>query len=228
MNNENLEFLAESLKYLGFGENSPLSEQLAEYIALELKSFQLEAEVFLDEGNKLEATLSFRRSEQLEMYFFNKYEARLRSGTDPDLYRVQTFYIYKGAGITVKEAFNLLEGRAVNKGLKNIEGQKYNAWMQLNFGERDECNNNEVTQFRPQYGYNLERMLEKYPIREWNESKQKAGLIKSLRKGNRQLVTFDKPAKTERMLIEANPRFKTINIYPVKSKQPVRQNDPAE
>ncbi len=223
MNNENFEFLQDCMKYLGFGDKLFLNQELAEYITQELNTFQLETEAIFGEDKKLEATLYFRRSEQLEMYFFNKYEARLRSGTDPNIYRVQTFYIHKGTGVTLKEAFNLLEGRAVNKNMTSLEGQKYNAWIQLNFAEKDQCNNYKVIQFRPQYGYDLERSLDKYPIRELNDSELRASLLRSLRKGNQHFVIFDKATKTERMAIEANPALRTINIYPARSNQPIRQ-----
>src|SRR5450631_1727178 len=137
MNNENLEFLQESLKYLGFGEKQYLNQQLSEQIALAPKSFELDLEAFFDAEHKLEVTLYFRRSDQLDMYFFNKYEARLRSGEDPELDRAHTFYISKGTGVTLRESFNLLQGRAVNKNLYNMDGMKYNAWIQLDFGEKD-------------------------------------------------------------------------------------------
>lgn len=225
MNNENLDFLNECLKYLGFGDKLFLHQELAEYITREAIAFELQTEVIFEESKKLEVTLHFRRSEQFETYFFHKYQARLRSGIDSDLYRVQTFYITKERGVTLKEAFNLLEGRAVNKNLINFDGQKYNAWLQLNFAEKDSHDNYKVTQFRPQYGYDLERTLERYPIRQLQDAELKAALLRSLRKGNRHLVNFDKPTKSERMSVEANPALRTINIYPVRSCQPARQND---
>jgi hypothetical protein len=52
------------------------------------------------------------------MYFFNKYDASLQA---KDM--AQTFYINKGSGITAKEAYNLMEGRAVHKELENKEGE---------------------------------------------------------------------------------------------------------
>lgn len=215
MNNENLEFLQDSLKYLGFGEKLLLNDQLEQWIEKESKEFQLEIEAFFDEDHKLEVTLYFRRSDQLDMYFFNKYEARLRSTDEPANDRAQIFYISKGTGVTLKEAYNLLQGRAVNKDLTNAEGQKYNAWIQLNFGEKDQYNNYKVKQYRSQYGYDLEKTLEKYPIREFKNEEWKAALVKSLKRGNLHTVSFEKPNKTEKMLIEANPQYKTINIYPV-------------
>ena len=38
-------------------------------------------------------------------------------------------------------------------------------------------------------------------------------LIRSLEKGNLQAVTFERNGKDERMFVEANPKFKTLNIY---------------
>jgi len=215
MNSENLSFLQDSLKYLGFGENSLLNEQLEQEISKEPKEFKLYTEAFYDEDLKLEAALYFRRSDQQDMYFFNKYDALLRRIGEEDKDRRQTFYISKGTGVTFKEAFNLLQGRAVNKDLTNIEGEKYNAWIQLNFEEQDLHHNYKVKQYRAQYGYDLEKTLAKYPIRELQNEEIKSMLIRSLRRGNLHLVSFTKANKTEKMFIESNPQFKTINIYPI-------------
>jgi hypothetical protein len=230
MNNENLEFLQSSLKYLGFGEKLLLNQQLTEQVAAEPKEFKLETAAFFDEDHKMEVTLHFRRSDQLDMYFFNKYDARLSSGEDTEPERAQTFYINKGWGITLREAYNLLQGRAVNKDLVSMEGQKYNAWIQLNMEEKDQHNNYKVKQFRAQYGYDLEKTLENYPIRELKNAMLKANLIRALRKGNRHPVSFDKSGKIEKMFIEANPQYKTINIQSAVNraarKGPLKQ-DPA-
>ena len=213
MNNDNLQFLQDSLKYLGFGTKLHLNDLLEERIEKEPKEFQLETEAFFEEDYKLEAILYFRRGNQGEMYFFNKYTASLIPAHDPENSRTQTFYISKGTGVTFKEAYNLLQGRSVNKDLINAEGQKYNAWIQLNFEEKDLHDNYKVKQYRVQYGYDLEKTLQKYPIAEMKQEELRAGLIRSLKKGNQHTVSFEKTNKTEKMLIEANPQYKTINIY---------------
>jgi hypothetical protein len=214
MNKENVQFLYESLKYLGFGEHFIYNGQLEEAISKDPKDFSIFSEAYFDEGCKLETTLFFRRSDQTDMYFFNKYDAVLVDEAHPEELKRHTFYINKGNGVTMKEAFNLLQGRSVNKDLTNFEGERYNAWLQLNFEEKDLNNNFKMRQYRRQYGFNLEKTLDNYPIKELQHEEMKAGLLKSLRRGNLQLVTFVKAQKTERMYIEANPRFKTINIYP--------------
>jgi hypothetical protein len=47
----------------------------------------------------------------------------------------------------------------------------------------------------------------------------KATLLTALQRGDLHPVTFVKIRKTEKMLIEANPPFKTINIYPAVDSQ---------
>ena len=224
MKQENLSFLYDNLKYLGFGEGGLLYDQLQEAIEKGAEEFQLYTEAFFEEDTKLEACLYFRNSTQHGMCFFNKYDALLRYSDQPDRDKGQTFYINKGSGATFKEAFNLLSGRAVNKDLVSLEGEKYNAWIQINFEELDTHNNHKMKQYRSQYGYDLERTLEKYPIRELQNEETKTILIRSLKRGNVQLVNFVKANKTEKMFIEANPRFKTINIHPVATRAPQKNN----
>ena len=213
MKEDNLPFLRDSIRYLGFGEGSVLNEQVEKEIQKGVTEFQLRTEAHFDEWSRIEAILHFRRSEQSDMYFFNKYEATLLYD-NPIHNRSQTFYIYKGKGVTFKEAFNLLQGRSVNKNLTDSDGEKYNAWLKLSFGERTPNDTNYRTrQFRDQYGYNLEEVLNNYPIRELQNDQLKTSLIQSLKKGNIHLVTFAKASKIEKMYVEACPEFKTIIIY---------------
>ncbi|MDR3716877.1 MAG: hypothetical protein P4L51_29055 [Puia sp.] len=213
MNTENFAFLSENIKYLGFESKLMQTERLAEQIEKGVKEFQLDAEAFFDDCTRLEAVLHFRKSDQSDLYFFNKYEVRLTNTEDPDQDKAQTFYINKGTGVTCKEAFNLLQGRYVYKELTNQEGQKYNAWIQLNFEEKDHNNNYKYRHYTEKYGYDLEKTLERYPIKELHPEGNRALLIRSLQRGNLQPVTFERNGRAEKMFIEANARYKTINLY---------------
>ena len=213
MTNNNLSLLQENLRYLGFGEALPFNDQLENEVVKGQKEFHLITEANFDEWSKLEATLYFRKSDQQDMYFLTKYTATLCYIENPDLNKTQTFYIFKGAGVTLKEAFNLLQGRAVNKDLIDNDGEKYNAWIQLDFSSKTMMDNYKIRKFRPQYGYDLEKLLSTYPIKELGTEKLKLNLIRSLKKGNIHPVTFAKTHKTEKMFIEACPQFKTIGIY---------------
>jgi len=176
--------------------------------------FQLKTAACFDEWSTIQATLYFRRSDNYDIYYFNRYDALLMYDSDPKRNRMQTFYISKGRGVTLKEAFNLLHGRAVYKNLLDSDGLEYNAWLQLSFCERTANNTNyKIRQFGHQYGYDLEKVLANYPIKELEDEQLKQNLLYSLRKGNIHTVTFTKSNKTEKMYIQACPEYKTIIIH---------------
>jgi hypothetical protein len=227
MNTENLEFLQDNMKYLGFGEKLQLNKQLEEQMGKEPKEFQLKTQASFSESDKLDAVLHFRRSDQSGLYFFNKYDAHLKNQNDPSMDRSQTFYINKGSGVTLKEAFNLLQGRAVNKDLTNKDGQKYNAWMQLNFKEKDPWDNYKINKYTQNYGFNLERQLGKVPVEEASPTHAKYNeILKSLKKGN--LVEVH--SQGEKFYISANPPKGQVELFdanknPIEVKRQPRQGE---
>ncbi len=209
MNEKNLEFLKDGLKYLGFGEG--LNDKLTSEVKTLKPEFQINTQNEYGK-DKISYTLDFKKSDQSDMYFFNKYTATIKGEENsPD--KSQVFLINKNAGITAKEAYNLLNGRSVNKDLTNSEGQKFNAWLQLDPSQKDDRGNSKFRQFHSGYGYNLEAQLAKHPIKEFSDQLSKERLMQSLERGNIHQVTFVKGDKEDKMFIEANPQFKTLNIY---------------
>ena len=225
MNKENLLFLKDALKNLGFDADGSLNDQLEQSVSRSLKEFQIYTETIFEEDSKMEACLYFRRAGEHDLYFFNKYDALLRYPDRPGSHRVQIFFINKGRGITFKEAFNLLSGRAVYKeDLMSLDGEKYKAWLELKLEEEKRGEYYGVRQYRDRYGYNLEKVLEKYSIQELQQENTKMALTQSLKGGDKILVTFNTVSGKRLMNIEANPRYKTINIYPSPTK-PSQQKD---
>lgn len=159
MNAKNLEFLKEGIKYLGFGEG--LNNKLTDELKSQKSEFQLRTENQYGK-DKVSYTLDFRKSDQSDMYFFNKYTASLQGqGNGQD--KSQTFFIKKNSGVTAKEAYNLLNGRAVNKDLTNQEGQKYNAWLQIDWNQKDNNGNHKFKMIHEAYGFKLDDVLSKHP-----------------------------------------------------------------
>ena len=95
--------------------------------------FQLKIETEFNK-DKIGAELHLKKSDTNDMYFFNRYDATLEKANKEQL--SQTIYLNKGQGITMKETYNLLNGRAVNTDLINKAGEKYNAWIQLDLERR--------------------------------------------------------------------------------------------
>jgi hypothetical protein len=208
MNNENLQYLSDNIKYMGFGENH--KADLEKSMVEGKTEFQL---VHRAEINKkpFEATMNFRKSDTSDMYFFNNYHASLEKSNGEKA--EQTFYLNKGKGVTGKEAFNLLDGRAVHKDLVTKEGQPYKAWIQLDPSSKDKNNNFEVKQFHENYGFDLKTAVEKFAIAELKDPEKEKVLMQSLQKGNVQSVTIEKDGSSHKMFIEANPQYKNVTLY---------------
>ncbi len=209
MNQKNFEYLRDQVKYTGFGEG--LENDLRKKIQEGNAEFKLHYQT--QHGNdRVNATLNFSQSKQSDMYFFNSYQVSVQKGNDAQTME-QTFYINKGNNITFKEAYNLMEGRSVNKDLTNKEGQMYNAWVQMDFKQSDDNGNFKLKHYHQNYGYDLEAVLSKHPIKELGNEEYKSNLMDSLKKGNLQSATFHINGAEQKQYIEANPQFKTINIY---------------
>ncbi|KFF16589.1 hypothetical protein [Flavobacterium hydatis] len=211
MNEKNFEYLKDQIKYTGFGET--LENELKEKLQKEEPNFTLNHTVKYGEDTVI-ATLNFKKSDQSDMYFFNSYKVELQKENSKEALE-QTFYINKGNNITMKEAFNLMEGRSVNKDLTNKEGELYNSWLQMDFKQNDAAGNFKLNQYHQNYGYDLEATLAKHSIKELENPKYKEDLMDSLKKGNLQSATFLKDGNEVKQYIEASPQFKTINLYDI-------------
>lgn len=209
MNERNFEYLRDQVKYTGFGEG--LENELKQKLQEGNPEFKLSHETKYG-NDTVKASLNFTQSKQSDMYFFNSYQVNVQKENNHEP-MTQVFYINKGNNITLKEAYNLLEGRSVNKNLSSKDGQVYNAWIQMNFKQSDDNGSFKLKHYHQNYGYDLEAILSKHPIRELSNDGHKSILIESLKKGNLQSVTFQINGAERKQFIEANPQFKTINIY---------------
>ncbi|CAA9195814.1 hypothetical protein [Flavobacterium collinsii] len=209
MNEKNFEYLKEQVKYTGFGET--LESELKEKMQKEEPNFTLTHNAKYG-NDTTTATLNFKKSDQSDIYFFNSYKVELQKENSKEALE-QTFYINKGSNITMKEAYNLMEGRSVNKDLTNKEGEKYNSWLQMDFKQSETNGNFKINHYHENYGYDLEATLSKHPIKELEDPKRKEDLINSLKKGNLQSANFLKEGIEVKQHIEASPQFKTINVY---------------
>ncbi|GAB2972133.1 hypothetical protein GCM10027049_02230 [Mucilaginibacter puniceus] len=218
MNTQNLEFLKKSLLNLGFGDK--VNKELEQQISKGTPEFVLNAKHEFNQ-KPVDYQLYFKAGENEGMYFFNKYDAALHKGKDKEVN--QTFYINKGNGITAKEAFNLMEGRAVHKQLFNKEGEKYHAWLQLDPENLTQNGSKEIKRFNENYGFDLEQVLTGKGIKEMDNAESKESLLKSIRKGNAQQITVTNGKEDTKYFVSASPQFKTIDLYDDKMKRIKRE-----
>jgi hypothetical protein len=212
MSNENLEFLHNSLKYLGFGENNLLNRELDEAFAQGQPGFELETEVSFDGETRISARLFFHRGKEKfsDRYFFNKYEVVLKHPGRPELDVRRMFNIESSRrGVTFKQAYNLLQGRYVQRKVVDQNGDEHDWWIYLEQKIFDKDGYWYMRYVKKQF--DLEKALEQYPIKELNDPEARRWMISSLRRGNLHPVTFVHPnGKSEDRLIYANPQTGVI------------------
>jgi hypothetical protein len=141
--------------------------------------------------------------------------------------QTQTFFVERGRGFTGEQAANLIQGRSVFRDdLLNLGGQEYKAWIKLDMDSpKDRYQNYQTNQYHvPTYGFDLEKVLDKYQIKELDDPKKKEALIQTLENGNRPLVTTVKEGQDTKLFMEAVPRYSQLNFFredgkPVKREQ---------
>lgn len=203
MKQENYDYIANQLKYLGFGDN--LQEQLSKHMEKGSDNFTLSTTLHYASFEKKEAQyeLNFRKGNE-DMYFLNSYQASVDSNA-------AKFYINNGEkNITSKEAFNLMEGRAVYRELTNKEGEKYNAWQKIDT-ENSNGENIRFKSFTDNYGYDLEAAMKTVKPQQLYFGLDHEKAVHALQKGN--LVEVKNMDKSQKYFIAADPQFKTMLIF---------------
>ena len=131
-------------------------------------------------------------------------------------------FVDKGRGFNVEQAANMLQGRAayrndlVNRGT----GELYSAWNVFEFSEpRDKYGNHKIKQYGEGYGFDVQKELNRYDIRELAEPKREAELLAKLRDGHSPVVTVvGQDGNEQKLRIEAMPRYTNFNFYQLNGK----------
>lgn len=209
MQERNWIYLLGLLKEMEF--EGPVSRELERGLRSGSSQFQLIYETRMVNTDIL-SVLHFKRSPSSDLYYFNRYELFFRPDHLP--YEVlQVFFVVRDQIISLREAFNLLNGRAVWKARPQAEARSSWYWLKLDFHQLDGYGNYRYRYFHPRYGFDLEQVLSRFAIREWDDPPQRERMIASLRKGNQVRVHFFHEGQDRTYWIEANPQFKTLNIY---------------
>lgn len=237
MNDNNLDYLKKLLFHLGFNEK--LNDVLETAIRRELPRFTLG---ITNTHRPLEITdqkaprtdyvqyeLNFNKGKDNDTYFLNNYMVILHK-TGESVPRIQTFDLERDHRITAMQAYKLLSGQSFEKDVylkPKEEGQtseKIPMWFKLNLDITDAYGNHPMRKMRPEYGYQLENALAKYPFTGLEAGTKKADALKALRNGNYFASELIVGKKQVPVLIAANPQMKSIDIYDKKMKE-IRDED---
>lgn len=222
---KNAQALSTTMMYLGFGNDA--NEKIKSAIAqgndlarIELSTRPKSPD--LKEGDQVNYEMNFTKAKDSGTYFLNSYKASIVD-KDDQVKAEHTFLLNNGKGVTAKEAFNLLSGRAVNTDIKNKENIDVNVWLKLDVQNQD---GPKLKYFNENYGFQLEKVIAEVPIK-YSESFPQEKIMDSLKKGNLQAVLVKEGDKLENRFISANPQFKRLEVYDkdLKPLVPIRQKE---
>jgi hypothetical protein len=137
----------------------------------------------------IQATLRLRKSDGSDFYYLHDFDLQLRKLGHAG-WEKQNFQ-QSERPYTLQEAYNLLSGRPVFQRPGNPENGMAEAWLKLDFGQRLENGNYATRYYHAIDAFNLEGVLNQYPIRELKNPDERKSLIETLRKGDVAAATFD-------------------------------------
>lgn len=218
---ETVNAMADSIFYAGFGAIG--RDQITEALSKGTEEFQITHDTKMN-GDSVRGILHFKRSDQdIDKVFFNSFDLLVKKEGKEETLQ-QKFPVYFGNKYTLKEGYNLLDGRSVNKTFIKInpddknDRQTSEAWVYLDFKNSDEYGNFQMDR---RYQYDLGKQLEQYPIKGLEYSQNKKQLMDSLKKGDRVQVIMETSRGGEKVKIEAAPRFGALNLFDEHNK-PIR------
>lgn len=203
-----VDFLANSVKYHGFGESEEIKNKITDGLLDNKDKFQINISTQQEmNGNKIDFILNFKKDDKkiTEKAFFNSFKTSLT--TEKGEERTHTFGANK---FTAKESINLLEGRSVKTESKAGEP----IFVKLNFSEpKNEYGNYQIQSFhKEKYGVDTEKIVEKSGLI-FDKPEYKDNIIKSLEKGNIVNVKFTHEGNEIEGKAVLNPQYKNISFY---------------
>jgi hypothetical protein len=197
---KNNQSLHDQVQRIGF---TNLSGKIEDQIKQGHEQFTIPTSYYVNEKERLNHELSFSK-DQSGKYQFEGYKTTLQNESKPEEDRSQYFKVQERNSVDTTQAYNLLAGRAV---------QKERIWIQLDLNDKDAGGNHRIKEFHSGYGYDLEKTVQQLPLKELSNKTEADKLKDALKQGNRQPVTLIKNGNEHRFYIEANPQFKSVNIY---------------
>jgi len=177
-------------------------------------------------SDEVDVTLNFRKSRTSDFVFLNNYEMTLKQGGE---IIKQTFYnppetktvnAPEGPAVrhdnkwTFKEAYNLLSGRPVSKNLLSRDGEPYQAWVKMDKEKVLANGNHEMKQYNKNYGFDLEKVLKNYSIKDLGNPQYHQRMVESLHRGNPTKVIFvNKEGREEPFSISPSINTSSLNVY---------------
>ncbi|WP_316738480.1 hypothetical protein [Pedobacter aquatilis] len=227
MNEQNLEYLKKSLDYLGFGTR--LNDILESAIRKEIPKFTLgvtqrftpiEFKADPAKGTDfMNYQLNFNKAKENDTYFLNDYQVALKRYNDPNLRR-HTFDLERDHRITAYQAYKLLSGYALQKEIyakssgekTEAQPEKIKIWLKLQQDITDAYGNHPLNRFYPEYQFNLEKAMDKYPLANLNAA-EKEKAMEQMSHGTPALLAMTVEKRIIPVYVSANPKIKALDVF---------------
>ncbi|EJG03143.1 hypothetical protein [Flavobacterium sp. F52] len=196
----NFNSINEKVQRIGFPD---LSEKIKNLIDKEQENFSVPLSYYINEKEKINHTLCF--SKNTEGHFeLDGFKSSLQNNSAPEDSREYYFKNGLENNFKLNQVYNLLSGRSV---------EHNQSWFQLDFNDKDASGNYHLKEFRNEYAYDLEKTLKAFPLKEISSQYEIEKLKNTLRQGDRASAVLIKNGRENQVYIEANPQFKSLNIF---------------
>lgn len=202
----NVNSLHEKMQRIGFPD---LSARVNQFIAEGKENFTIPLSYYISEKESINHLLSFSKDTS-GRYQLQGYRSSLRNELNPENDRQQYFKVQDDQNIELTQACNLLAGRSV---------QIKDSWIQLDFNDKDPEGNYRIKEFPLGYGYNLEKIVRELPLKKLSDKREEENWIDSLKQGSQISVILARDGNEHRFCIEANPQFRSVNIFDDRSRK---------
>ncbi|MDR2271998.1 MAG: hypothetical protein LBF27_13925 [Sphingobacterium sp.] len=188
----NAEHLNGILKKKGF---TGLEEQLAVRIKSNQQEFKIPVTFQVNEKSAMNCELWFSKDGS-DQYQLRDVRASLKV-QDSKQQQSLLYSSIPGVDLTMKQAYNLLSGRAI---------EKQQGWVMLDINDKDAEGNLRPKVFNAAYGFSVEKLLEQSGIKGIEDIQFKNELLQKLRDGESLQVQVGKSIRQ----IEANPTHNSL------------------
>ncbi len=218
---EHLRFMREELRYLGITDFP--EKEVADQIISGKDKIRIDGKLeFSEYGKKQEMDYSvfLKNYERPNRYHAYQFLATVKGEQE----KTRAFHIRPDAHFNMKDAFNLLNGRAVQKLTYDTHTHKMeNQWFQLDPVLKDIHGNAKIERFK------LSRIEDKviaslnaFPIRQMMNPAERVNLILSLFNGNAEPVNILHNGKDLKGFVAASPRQNSVQVHTVEDGKLVR------
>lgn len=197
---KNNQFLKDQLIKIGFKDVFSKVERFMDAGKIQ---FTVPTSHYINQRERVNYELNFAKNEN-GLYQFQGYNTVLHNELKSGEQRHHYFPNENSNSFNLQESYNLLAGRAI---------EKESSWLQFDLNDKDASGNYRIKEFKSEYGYDLKNEIAKLPLKEVFDRIDNEKLIDDLKLGFQRSVVFVNDGKECQFYIEANPQYKSINIY---------------